>query len=109
MTKQHIFRRGFTLTELMAALAIIGIVATIVLVRATAGGSASKSAACQSLKGDIEVQCELWRHQVGSWPAANLANIGADANYFPAGLPVCPVDGSAYTIDTTGRVVGHSH
>lgn len=109
MTVQRTVPRGFTLTELMAALAIIGVVAGIVMVRATAGGGASKSAACQSLKGDIEVQCELWRHNVGSWPATNLSNIGGDANYFPAGLPACPVDGSAYTIDTTGRVVGHSH
>jgi general secretion pathway protein G len=109
MTDPRASQRGFTLTELMAALAIIGVVAAIVLVRATAGGSASKSAACKSFKGDIEVLCELWRHNVGSWPATNLSNIGTDANYFPAGLPVCPVDGSAYTIDTTGRVVGHGH
>lgn len=102
-------RRGFTLTELMAALAVIGAVAAVVVVRAGAGSGASKSAACQAHRGDIEVQCELWRHNTGSWPATNLANIGADVEYFPAGLPVCPVDGSGYTIDAAGRVVGHNH
>ncbi len=100
---------GFTLTELLAALAVTAIVAAIVLTRATAGSMTSKVAACQAYKGDVEVQCELWRHNVGSWPAADLANIAADVRYFPAGLPICPVDGGAYSIDSAGRVVGHNH
>jgi general secretion pathway protein G len=102
-------RRGFTLTELMAVLAVLGIVAAIVMTRATSGAATSKSAACQSYKGDVEVQCEVWMHNTGSWPATNLSNIGGDVNYFPSGLPVCPVNGSAYTIDSSGRVVGHNH
>ena len=102
-------KRAFTLTELMATLAILAVIATIVLVRATTGVGTSKSAACQASKGDVEVQCELWRHNTGSWPATNLSNIGDDVNYFPAGVPACPVDGSAYTIDSSGRVVGHNH
>jgi prepilin-type N-terminal cleavage/methylation domain-containing protein len=101
--------RAFTLSELMATLAILAIVATIVLVRATSGMGASKSAACQALKGDIEVQCELWRHNTGSWPATNLSDIGAAGSYFPAGVPTCPVDGSVFTIDASGRAVGHNH
>jgi prepilin-type N-terminal cleavage/methylation domain-containing protein len=102
-------RPAFTLPELMATLAILAIIATIVLVRATTGVGTSKSAACQALKGDVEVQCELWRHNTGSWPAANLSNIGVDLHYFPSGAPACPVDGSVYTIDSAGRVVGHNH
>jgi general secretion pathway protein G len=102
-------RSAFSLTELMATLAIIGVAATVIVVRSTAGASSSKVAACQSCKGDIEVQAELWRHNTGSWPATNLANIGGDLNYFPAGLPTCPVDGSTYAIDSAGRVVGHNH
>jgi general secretion pathway protein G len=100
---------GFSLTELMAALAIIGLAATVIVLRSTAGASSSRSAGCSSYKSDIEVQAELWRHNTGSWPATNLSNIGADINYFPAGVPTCPVDGSAYTIDSAGRVVGHNH
>jgi general secretion pathway protein G len=100
---------GFSLTELMAALAIIGVAATVIIVRSTVGASSSRSAGCRSYKGDIEVQAELWRHNTGSWPATNLSNIGADINYFPAGVPTCPVDGSTYAIDSAGRVVGHNH
>jgi hypothetical protein len=51
----------------------------------------------------------LWRRANGTWPAADLSAIGADANYFPEGLPTCPVDGAVYTIDTNGAVVGHTH
>ena len=61
-------------------------------------------------EAEIEIQAELWRHNTGNWPAANLATIGADVSYFPGGLPTCPVDESAYTIDTsTGLVIGHNH
>ena len=43
-------------------------------------------------------------------PLANLSDVGGDINYFPEGLPLCPVDSSAYTIDnTTGLVIGHNH
>jgi general secretion pathway protein G len=100
---------GFTLLELMAALAIIGLLTTIGCPNLTRGQGDSKSAACQAHKGNIEIQAELWRHNTGAWPATNLSNLGSDVNYFPQGLPTCPVDGLAYTIDSSGRVVGHAH
>lgn len=101
---------AFSLTELIATLAIIGFVAMIVVPRVTGESDASKSAACATLKGNIEVQAELWMNNKGSWPAADLSDIGADIDYFPEGLPTCPVDSSVYTIDTdTGRVIGHVH
>ena len=100
---------GFSLLELMAAAAIIAIIAVAGWTRATAGQRESKVAGCKTHKGNIEIQCELWQHNTGAWPAASLADIGGNGSYFPEGLPVCPVDGSAYTIDAAGRVVGHSH
>lgn len=101
---------AFSLVELMGTLAILGLLAAIIVPRIAGGDEQSKIAACEALKGNIEVQVELWLHSTGSWPAANLANIGSDLIYFPQGLPVCPVDGSSYTIDAvTGRVMGHTH
>ena len=101
---------GFSLLELMAVIAVIGLVAAVIVPRITGGGDTAKIASCHVFKGDIEIQAELWNHNTGSWPAGNLATIGADLNYFPEGLPTCPVDGSAYTIDpATGLVIGHAH
>jgi competence protein ComGC len=95
--------------ELLAVVAILAIIVKLALPRLTGGNAPAKSAACQTIKRDIEVQVELWQHNMGSLPATNLSNIGADLNYFPSGVSACPVDGSAYTIDATGRVVGHIH
>lgn len=96
--------------ELMAALVIIGIMAALIVPRLLGHNDTAKKNACYANQGDIELQVQLWKRNLGSYPLANLSNIGADTNYFPSGLPVCPVDGSAYTIDTTtGLVIGHTH
>lgn len=102
-------RNAFSLLELMAMLAVMAIVATLILPRVTGETDACNSAACHAYQGDIEIQAELWMHNTGGWPATNLADIGGNTDYFPEGLPTCPVDGTAYTIDTSGRVVGHNH
>ncbi len=108
--KQSYQRTAFSLLELMAVIAILGAVAAVIVSRVAGNTDTADIAACYVYKGDIEIHAELWNHNTGSWPAANLATIGADLNYFPEGLPVCPVDGTAYTIDTaTGLVIGHSH
>ena len=37
-------------------------------------------------------------------------DIGANIEYFPEGLPSCPVDGSSYTFDSaTETITGHNH
>jgi type II secretory pathway pseudopilin PulG len=94
----------------MAAMAILGVLALLVVPRLANHQASAKKSACYANKGDIELQAKLWRRNKGSYPAANLSDIGTDTSYFPGGLPVCPVDGAAYTIDTTtGRVIGHTH
>jgi general secretion pathway protein G len=103
-------RGGFTLTELMAVLALLGLLAALIVPRVVGHYESAKRAACNVNKGEIELQVKLWRRNHGTNPAADLSNIGANASYFPVGLPTCPVDGSAYTIDTTsGTVIGHTH
>lgn len=102
--------RAFSLLELLAVVAVLGFVAAIILPRVVGGNDQSKRQACFMNKGDIEIQAELWMYNTGGWPAADLSDVGADLGYFPEGLPICPVDGSAYTIDTnTGRIIGHNH
>ena len=102
-------RRALSLIELMAVVAVIALVTMLIVPRVAGESDASKRAACHAHRGDIEIQAELWMHNTGSWPAANLADVGANSDYFPEGLPTCPVDGNAYTIDSEGRVIGHEH
>ena len=104
------FAKGMSLLELLAVVSLLGILTAIFLPRTFDSNEAANVAACYVYKGDIEIQAEIWHHNTGSFPASNLATIGADTEYFPEGLPTCPVDGTAYTIDaSTGRVIGHAH
>src|SRR4029078_10405216 len=101
---------AFSLMELMAVLAILGVLAAVIVPRMSAHQDKGKKSTCYANKGDIELQAKLWKRNKSSYPAANLSDIGADTSYFPGGLPVCPVDGTAYRIHTTtGRVTGHTH
>jgi len=110
MTQRCHVRNGFSLVELMAAAVILAIVAAYIIPRVGDYVATANKNACSTNRGDIELQVKLWHRNHGSYPLANLSDVGADPTYFPQGLPTCPVDGTSYTIDTTtGLVVGHSH
>jgi prepilin-type N-terminal cleavage/methylation domain-containing protein len=110
MNTSQPIRSGYSLIELTAVVAIVGVLAALIVPRLVGHQTAAKRSACFSQQGDIELQVKLWLRNAGSYPAANLCDIGANVTYFPSGLPVCPVDGTAYTIDTTtGLVTGHTH
>lgn len=102
-------RAGFSLTELMAVVAILGLLAVLALPRTESVRTNGNRASCHVNRSEIELQAMLWRRTHGSWPAMDLSDIGADGAFFPEGLPTCPVAGAAYTIDTSGKVVGHTH
>ena len=103
-------RRGASLLQLLAVVAIVGILSAVVWHRVFLPRDTVRQNACYVLKGEIELQTQLWFRRQGSWPATDLSDIGANADYFPEGLPTCPVDGSAYSIDSnTHRVLGHTH
>ena len=104
------FRRGFSLLELTMVIMLLAILAWVALPRLLGNSLDTKKNTCYMNVRDIEVQAELWYRDNGTWPAVNLSDIGVDGGYFPDGLPNCPVDGTAYTLDgTTHRVSGHSH
>jgi len=103
-------KRAFTLVEILAVVVILGILAAVVIPRVLVSSSSAKITACYKNKRDINASVERWYFNEGSWPLDALTDIGADADYFPDGIPVCPVDGSAYALDaTTHRVTGHAH
>ncbi len=94
----------------MAVLVILGVLAALIVPRVVGHQDTSEVAACYANQAEIELQAKLWRRNNGAYPAANLSDIAANSDYFPSGLPTCPVDGTAYTIDTTtGLVIGHGH
>jgi type II secretory pathway pseudopilin PulG len=94
----------------MVVLSLLGLLAALIVPRVVSHHDDAMKAACEVNQGEIELQVKLWRRNVGTYPPADLSNIGANQAYFPQGLPTCPVDGSAYTIDTTsGTVTGHTH
>jgi general secretion pathway protein G len=107
---QTVVKPAFSLTELMAVVAILGVLAVLIIPRVSTQQDNSKRAACYANQGDIELEVKLWKRNNGTYPAANLSDVGASTTYFPSGVPVCPVDGTAYTINTTtGLVIGHTH
>jgi general secretion pathway protein G len=98
-------RRGFSLLELLAVVTILGIIAVVVIPRITMSATTARQNADLQNRAEINSAVERWFFTNGTWPANNLSDIGADANYFPEGLPTNPIDGSAYTLDPATRRV----
>src|SRR6476620_11449546 len=94
-------RRGFSLLELLAVVTILGIIAVVVIPRISVSSSTAKTNSHNQNKAEINAAVERWYFSNGTWPAADLSDIGADTTYFPNGVPTNPVDGSAYTLSAT--------
>jgi general secretion pathway protein G len=102
-------RRAFSLMELLAVVAIIAIIAGLIIPRVVTSSDTAKEKTCVHDRTEINITVEQYYIHNGVWPADDLSNIGADVNYFPDGLPKCPVSGAAYRLDpVTHRVVGHA-
>lgn len=96
---------GFSLLELLAVLTILGIIAVIVIPRITTSSATAKANANLQNKSEINSAVERWYFEKGTWPANDLSDIGADADYFPSGIPANPVDASAYSLNATSHRV----
>lgn len=101
--------RAFSLLELMAVIVVIGIIATLIIYRIAPTSDFAKAQTCSHNRSEINAAIERWYIDKNTWPASDLSDLAADPNYFPVGLPTCPVTGSDYSMDTvTNRVNGHS-
>lgn len=98
-------RRGFSLLELLAVVTILGIIAVVVVPRISVSSAKAKTEADKQNKAEINSAVERWYFEKGSYPADNLSDIGADPVYFPNGIPVSPVDGSTYSLNSTTKRV----
>jgi len=102
-------RTAFSLLELLSVVVILGVIAALILPRVIGGTEIAREKTCLHNRAEINIAVERYYLHTGSWPATDLSDIGTDLNYFPDGLPTCPMSGAEYRIDaTTRRVVGHT-
>lgn len=98
-------RRAFSLLELLAVVTVIGILAAILVERASITNRTAAEKACAHNRIQLNSAIEKYNLENGSFPA-NLSDLETD--YFPDGIPVCPASGNAYTLDGTGeRIDSH--
>jgi general secretion pathway protein G len=109
MTRHGTIRSAFSLLEMLAVVAILGIIAALIVPRFLGSTDATKQATCHHSRAEINIAVEQYYLHTGGWPANDLSDIATDVNYFPNGIPACPVSGEPYRLDpTTHRVVGHA-
>jgi len=94
-------RAGFSLLELLAVVAILSLIAIVIVPRVSENAAKAKTEADKQHKAEISSAVERWYFEKGTWPAGDLSDIGADANYFPNGIPTNPVSGAAYSLNAT--------
>ena len=98
-------RQGFSRLELLAVVTILGIIAVVVVPRISVSSTSAKTQSDKQNKSVINGAVERWYFEKGTYPAANLSDIGADITFFPSGLPTNPTNGAAYTLNAaTNRV-----
>jgi general secretion pathway protein G len=96
---------GFSLLELLAVVTILGIIAAIIIPRVTISSDTARQRVSDHHKATINAAVERFYIDNSEWPEDDLSDIGADADYFPDGIPANPVDNSEYSLNaTTHRV-----
>jgi len=95
--------------EILFVVVVIAVLAAIAIPRITDTVGDAKANACDSNVANLNTQIEMYHFKTGKWPSKNMKELNV-ADYFPDGLPKCPVDGKAYAMDATShRVKYHSH
>lgn len=92
-------RNAFSLLELLAVVAILGIIAAIVVPRVTVSTAAAGTAVDAHTQGQINAAIERYYiDNSNTWPTA-LSDLVP--NYFPDGVPT-KSGGGAWTYDNSG-------
>lgn len=97
---------GFSATELLPVVAIIGLLGAI-LVPQVAGSRHEgwQQQVHQHYVSSINQAVARYRAETGTWPAGDLSDIASHPDYFPKGLPQNPLTGEPYALNpATHRV-----
>lgn len=98
---------GLSLIELLLVVVLIGIIASVIVARVVDSTETAKIKSCWHNRMDLNSAIERYGIANGSFPSA-LSDLNV-LDYFPGGIPACPVTGSAYSINaTTNRIDGHT-
>jgi len=98
--------RGFSLLELLAVLAILAFISSLIVPRLNNSISTAREKACFHNRAQINEAVEIYATENSSFPST-IADLDTP-DRFPDGVPVCPVSGVPYTLNsTTHRVQGH--
>ena len=76
----------------------------LVIPRVSVSAEAAKTNVHKQNVAEINGAVERWYFEKGKYPKANLSDIGADANYFPDGIPKNPLTNKAYRLNAKNRV-----
>ena len=95
-------RKGVTLVELLIVVMILGALAAIALPRVSQSAGNARLRACETNVSMINSAIEMYFVDEGSYPAA-LSDVTGSTEYFPDGVPECPLEGT-YTMNPNNRV-----
>jgi prepilin-type N-terminal cleavage/methylation domain-containing protein len=93
-------RKGITLIELLIVVIILGSLAALAIPRISTSATTAKQNTCATNIDIIDTQMEVYFAEKGLYPTYEV--LIADANYFPDGGPVCPLEG-AYSLNANSR------
>ncbi|HOX27739.1 MAG TPA: hypothetical protein PLQ76_01150 [bacterium] len=101
--------KGFTIIETLLIIILISILAAIIVPRFTIGSRQAKIQSCEMNRSIINTMVETYFFTEGTWPVDSLDDIKTNNNYFPDGIPTCPVDMTSYVLSASPkhRVSGH--
>jgi hypothetical protein len=93
-------RFGISSLELLSIVTVLAVMTVMAISFLQEFSSVPEAVdACAVRQKQIELQAHLYYHAQGQWPANDLSDIGNDPNYFPRGLPRCPIDDRPYEFD----------
>ena len=102
-------RSGVSLLEIILATVVLTVAAAIVMAYVRQPSERVKREACNLRVEQLQLLVRQHAADTGSLPARDLRQLTAE-RYLGSPLPVCPLDGRAYGLDTRGgQIVPHGH